>query len=453
MRGCLPVRKPPQGTEARMTMPSLAVPIYLENVLKNLMGTVNVLILSALSDQAVAAVGVSTQVFQMALTVFSVCANGAVVVICQNLGAKSRRTALEAASTALFLCSGIALCLSAFCFCFAPWIIQWMQVEAALYRDAVEYLRILSVGGLMEGVIAAVSGIMRSYGKPRYTLCITVIMNLLNAAGGWLVVFQPMAMPLTGIVGVAWMRVVSEAIAAVLSLFLLWHMHLTDSFRSFFRPKAAMVKPILRIALPAGVETLSYSLSQTVTTAIVATLGVASISAKIYIQNIVHYVYLLGLSIGNATAILIGHRVGAGAYQEAAQINRRALRITLLSNAVFSLLAMALRYPLLGLFTHSDEVIAIAAPIMILDFFVELGRGTNHVEQNSLRAIADVKVPMLISVMTSWGCSILFSYLLGVRAGLGLMGCWIAYGMEEIVRCTLLRRRWHRRMKACSPLE
>ena len=429
----------------KLTLQTLVLPIFLENVLKNLMGTVNVLILSALSDQSVAAVGVATQVFQMILTVFNVCSNGAVVVICQSLGSGNRRTASEATSTSLFLVSALSLLLSLLCFSASPLLIRWMQVEPALTGEAVSYLRIISMGGFFEGLISAIAAILRSYGKPRYGLYATLLMNLLNALGGWIVVFRPFETPFSGVSGVAWMRVLSEILAALTMVFILLRLNLTGSRRSLLQPKAAMIRPILHIAIPSGVETFSYSLSQTVTTAIVATLGAASISAKVYVQNIVHYVYLLGLSVGTATSIMIGHCVGAGEYDKALEHNKRGLKLAMSSNAVFSLAVLLLRWPLLGLFTRDPEILSIAAPIMVLDFFVEMGRAVNHIEQFSLRAVSDVRVPMCISLATSWGCSILFSYILGVRLGLGLPGCWIAYGMEEVVRCTLLLRRWKKK--------
>lgn len=430
----------------KLTLFSLFLPIFLETVLKNLMSTVNVYVLSALSDDSVAAVGVATQIFNLGNTVFSVCVNGAVVVICQTLGARKEEDAVAASATALYLIAGFGVIFGGIFFLFAPCLISLMQVEEALRAEATVYLRILSLSGVFLAITTALSGIVRSYGKPRYGLYVSVFVNVLNAIGGCLVVFRPFPLPVSGSAGVAWMRVISEVCAMALMVLLFMRLKLADHWRRFLRPSLSMVKPILHIALPAGVETLSYNLSQTVTTAILATLGAAAISSKIYVQNIVHYVYLLGMALSSAAGILIGHSVGAGDYKEAIRINRKSLRITVCSNGTLSLVAMLFRYQLLGLFTDDPAILAQASAVMLLDIFVEIGRGVNHVEQSSLRAVSDVRVPMVISLVTPWCCSILFSWVLGVQLGMGLTGCWIAFGMEELTRCVLLMRRWNSRI-------
>jgi Na+-driven multidrug efflux pump len=83
-----------------------------------------------------------------------------------------------------------------------------------------------------------------------------------------------------------------------------------------------------------------------------------------------------------------------------------------------------------------------AKGIMLIDIFVEIGRGFNHIEGNSLRGAGDVVFPMMISVTSCWIMSILFSYILGIKFGLGLYGCWIAFAMDEIFRGTFFFLRW-----------
>jgi Na+-driven multidrug efflux pump len=100
---------------------------------------------------------------------------------------------------------------------------------------------------------------------------------------------------------------------------------------------------------------------------------------------------------------------------------------------------------IIRLFTDNPEIIRIARVIMLVDLFVEIGRGFNHIENNSLRGAGDVVFPMIVSITSCWTVSILFSYILGVRLGLGLLGCWIAFAMDELFRGTLFFLRWRSR--------
>ncbi len=89
---------------------------------------------------------------------------------------------------------------------------------------------------------------------------------------------------------------------------------------------------------------------------------------------------------------------------------------------------------MLGCFTSDPQIISMGRHLMLIDILVEIGRGFNHVEENSLRGAGDVIYPMAVSMISCWTMSILFSYILGIRMGLGLTGCWIAFAMDEFFR-------------------
>ena len=136
---------------------------------------------------------------------------------------------------------------------------------------------------------------------------------------------------------------------------------------------------------------------------------------------------------------------GAGKYEQAYRLNLQSLKITITSNIFFSVIVFLLAKPLLGCFTDDPAIIAAGQTLMFIDIFVEIGRGFNHIEENSLRGAGDVVFPMVISMISCWVLSILFSYLLGIQFGLGLAGCWIAFGMDEFFRGITYFCRWHSR--------
>ncbi|MFQ7549472.1 MAG: MATE family efflux transporter [Blautia marasmi] len=199
------------------------------------------------------------------------------------------------------------------------------------------------------------------------------------------------------------------------------------------------------MGIPGGVSTISYNLSQVVSTSIIAILGVGAISTKIYVSNIVFYVYVFGMSLGLSTSLMIGWLAGAGKYEQAYKLNLQNLKLTIGANVTLSFLIFLLAEPLLGCFTSDPQIIAMGRHLMLIDILVETGRGFNHVEENSLRGAGDVIYPMTVSMISCWTMSILFSYILGIRMGLGLAGCWIAFAMDEFFRGTAYLIRWRSR--------
>lgn len=74
--------------------------------------------------------------------------------------------------------------------------------------------------------------------------------------------------------------------------------------------------------------------------------------------------------------------------------------------------------------------------------FLEIGRATNLVVINSMRAAGDVKFPTYLGMASMWGVSVVGGYILGIAFDLGLVGIWIAMAMDEIVRGIVVLIRW-----------
>ena len=261
----------------------------------------------------------------------------------------------------------------------------------------------------------------------------------------YIVIFRPFETPLSGVKGIAICYAFCEFLAMATMIILLIKIPLGLELQKKNLSTLKNIGKILSVGVPSGISSVSYSLSQVVSTAIMAVLGMASISAKIYVSNIVFYVYVFGMTLGISTSLLIGWLAGAGKYEQAYRLNIQNLKITITTNILLSGIIYLLAEPLLGLFTKDPAIIAMGKSIMLIDIFVEIGRGFNHVEENSLRGAGDVMYPMVISIASCWIMSILFSYILGIKLGLGLMGCWIAFAMDEAFRGFLYFLRWRSR--------
>lgn len=270
-------------------------------------------------------------------------------------------------------------------------------------------------------------------------------MNAINALLNYLVIFRPVEFPLHGVTGIACSYIISESCAAVVMLVLLIKIPLGLDFRHKSLQSLRMIKKVLRIGIPGGISSLSYSVSQVVTTSIIALVGVTAVSAKIYVSTIVFYVYVLGLSLGLTTSLMTSWLVGAGNYEQAYRLNLQNLKITVTLNAVLSTLLALFGYSLLKLFTDDPQILSMGHTILFIDIFVEIFRGFNHIEENSLRGAGDVVFPMVVSMISCWIMSVFISYLLGVHFGFGLIGCWIAFGMDEAFRGINYFRRWKSR--------
>lgn len=439
----------PQGT---LTVVSVFLPFLVEMLLTNSMGTVNTLVLSHYSDEAVASVGAANQLMGMIFTFYTVISTGASIFISHRLGAsaasrgtRQKEEASDAAFTSIFCSLALSLAAGAVLSLFARRFMEMMQLSGQVLEDATVYFRICISFSFFQALISAVSAVFRSYGLPKIAVWVSLFMNFLNAALNIIVIFRPFETPLHGVYGIAVTNVISRGAACILIVICLLKSSLELNFRKKNLKTLKCIGNILRIGLPGGISSLSYSTSQVVSTSILAVLGTTAISTKIYLSTIFFYVYVIGMSLGMATSLIIGWMTGAGEYDKAYRLNLQNLRIAVLLNAAGSILICLFGSPLLGLFTGNPEILTLARPILLIDIFVEIGRAFNHIEDNSLRGAGDVLFSMVVSITSCWTMSILFSYILGIRLGLGLTGCWIAFMMDELFRGITFFFRWRSR--------
>ncbi len=430
-----------QTAKGSMTLKGLFFPLFIEQLLMNLMGTVNTLMLGRYSDEAVAAVGAANQVIGLIFTFYAVVSGGASIVISHRLGAEEGERATDAAFSALIFGGLLSSVCGLMLAHFAAPLMGLLHLEGEVLSMAVEYFRLCIGFSVFQGVLSAASAVLRSYGKPRVAVGVSLFMNVLNAGLNYLIIYRPVEIPLYGTRGVAVANVISHILAFAAIMVALYVTGVGGQMRKKSLKTLRCIVPILKVGMPGGFSSLSYSLSQVISTSILAILGTTALSTKIYISSIVFYVYVVGMALGMSTAILIGWMAGAGEHEKAYKLNQQVLRIAVVLNLCLSVLMLMFYQPLLGMFTSNPEIITQARLILFIDIFVELGRAFNHVENSSLQGAGDVFFPMVVSTISCWLVSILFSYILGIQLGMGLAGCWLAFMMDELFRGLLF---WHR---------
>ena len=156
-----------QAPVRKMSILSLAIPILIEQVLRNLMGTVNVFMLSNYSDGAVAAVGVANQIMNVVVIAFTMISAGAAIVVNHALGAKTLRGRRGGQHERYNVVRGAGLLVSVALILFDGQFVRMVGLEDALRPDAVSYLRITGGAAFVLALSTMMSTIFRCYGNAR----------------------------------------------------------------------------------------------------------------------------------------------------------------------------------------------------------------------------------------------------------------------------------------------
>ena len=421
---------------------SLAIPLLLETVANRLIGFLNSAVLSGYSENSVAAVGSANSVINLFPVIFSVISTGATVVISNLIGAEKLKRAYSTNFTQIVLCVCLGLSCSAVMLGFSGPIMSLMNLEDAILSEALTYYKIRVLALVVMAVSSGLSSILRCFGFSKAT----VITNLTTVAISLLlnvfVIKFPHISPITGVAGVAASTVVSQIIGLLLNIYFIKKQAIKflipKSFESFWYS----VKKIVGIGFPAGISGSTFTLSQVITTSFIALIGTYALSAKVYYDNILCYAYLFSISFGSANSLLVGRLVGAGDFEHAKQLNKALVKLTVTVNLIISLLIVSLYKPLVMIFTDNPKIIEIALWVFLIDIIAEVSRAVSQVYEYALRGAGDMKF-MLIVVMTScWTISVGLSYFLSITLNFGIIGCYIAIALDELIRAIASIYRW-----------
>jgi putative MATE family efflux protein len=431
---------------ARPALLALAWPIFVEQGLRMLIGTVDTFMVSHIGDDAVAGLSVANQVVMLFIISFAFIGIGSGVVITHHLGGRDRAGADRISATAIATNFWIGLAVSLLVTLFYAPMLRWMQVPAGPMVYARPFLALMGGTLFLESMNVSIAATLRAHTHTRDAMLVMLGQNILNVIGNCLLLFGLFGFPKLGVVGVA----ISSVFSRLVSCVVLWvvlerRTHLKLRWRDFFAIRGSDLRRILHIGLPAAGENISYWVAFMVVTTFIARMGALPLATQTYTMNINRWVILISISIGLGTEILIGHLIGAGLFEAAYRELLRSLRIAF-GCALGGMALLSLTAPwLLGLFTSTTAIIVTGTLLIRMGLLLEPGRVFNVVVISSLRATGDARYPVVVGFACMWGLWVPLAWLLGLKLGLGLVGIWISLICDEWTRGLLMYHRWRKR--------
>ena len=445
-RVAIPLRFMSSSSVVRPTLIALAIPIFIENALHVLTSTIDVLMVSTISDDAVAALGVAHQFVVLAIMVFGFVGIGSSVVVTHSLGGNDPKGAKDTAATAISVNLWLGIAMSLLISFNVRELLELMQLPSHLFQYAEPYLAILGATLWLEAHNVAVGAILRAHGRAADAMWVTLVQNGINAVGNAILLFGLFGAPRMGIVGVALATAFSRVAAAVcLWILLRKRTGLRLRVQDFVRVPWPRLKRILNIGLPSAGEHLCWWIAFMTITSFTARMGGTALAVQSYTMNVMHFVFTFSFALALANEIMLGHHVGAGEFDAAYRRLLRTLKQGLVIVMIAVLPGALFGGWILGWFSEDPEVIVLGAFLLKLTLLIEPGRLFNMTMVCGLRATGDVHFPLKLGLICMWGIWVPLSWLLGITWGFGLPGLWTAMIIDEIVRGSIMLRRWRRR--------
>ena len=417
---------------------AMIVPLFLEQLLVMLVGMADTLVVSYAGEAAVSGVSLVNQFNTIFIYLFTALASGGAVVISQYIGRNENACAGESASQLLLFSSLFSILIAIFVLIGNRGMLRLMfgRVEDSVMQACITYLRISAYSYPALAVYNAGAAVYRSLGKTSVTMYLSVASNIINVVGNIIGVFVFHA----GVAGVAWPSLIARTFSAAVITVLCFQKKNQVTYRAgwIFRWNGNLMKRILNIAVPNGIENGIFQLVKVALSSIVALFGTYQIAANGVAQSIWSMAALAGVSMGPAFITVIGQCMGNKDAEAAEYYFRKLMKITLLLSAGWNLLIFLLTPLFMKFYSLSPETKNLVIWLVLIhNVFNAIAFPFSGALSNGLRAAGDVKFTMYVSIVSTVFGRLLLSYLLGINLHMGVIGIAVAMVCDWIIRAVV----------------
>lgn len=425
---------------------ALIIPIIIEQFLVLLVGIADSLMVSYAGEEAVSGVSLVDQLNNVFIRVFTALAAGGAVVASQYIGREDKRNGSRAASQLIMITALLGGVSGLLVLLFGRQIFGALfgNVDAGVLDAGLLYLRLSAWSYIFLAVYNACAGLYRSMGKTRELMYVSIMMNAINVVGNAIGIFGLHA----GVRGVAIPTLIARAFAAVVMIKLVFSKQnkIQVSIKDILARDFPMVRRILHIALPNGIEDGLFQLAKVALSSIVAMFGTVQIAAYGISQNFWGMGALFPVAMGPAFITIIGQYMGARDIDGANYYMEKLLRFTYVGGVVWSLSFTVISPLILLVYSLGDETRQLIIFLIVLhNLFNALLAPCAFPLSSGLRAAGDVKFTMFAAIFSTVVCRVAFSVLFGIVLDMGVVGVTIAMVIDWCVKAALIFRRYRSR--------
>lgn len=427
---------------------SMLFPLMAEQLLITMMGMVNTFMVAHVGSYAISAVALVDSINILVIQAFYALGAGGTIVCAQYLGQKKVHRATHAAEQTLFIITLISIGAAALCILFDRPLLRLIfgAVDEEVFSASRTYFFLSALSYPFIALYDSGSSIFRAQENTRFPMAMSAIANVANILGNVVLVL----MLNMGVAGAALSTLAARALCAILVLHRLSKsrkgqpIHISR-YRKI-RPHTPLIRQILRIGIPAGIENSMFQFGKLAIQSSVSTLGVTAMAAHAMASNFEAFNGIAGIGVGIGLMTVTGHCLGAGRKDEAVYYVKKFSVIAELAVAASCLLLFLLARPIvtlsgmepnsMALFLGLLTLITIVKPIIWVPSFIPA---------YALRSAGDVKYTMAVSCLSMWLCRVSLCIFLIRVMHVGPVAVWIGMFSDWLIRGIFFTKRFRSR--------
>lgn len=416
----------------------MILPLLAEQFLLMLVGLADTFVVSYAGEAAVSGVSLVNSFNTIFLYLFTALSSGGAVIVSQYIGRKREDDASEAVSQLLMVSTLFSLLMAGLVLAGGQKMLGLMfgKVEPDVMEACVTYLRISAYSYPALAIYNTGAALYRSIGKTSTTMYISVLSNAVNVVGNVIGVFILKA----GVAGVAYPSLAARGFSAAVITVMCFSggNGIRYKRKDIFKWNGKMLKSILGIAVPNGIESGVFQFVKVALSSVVALFGTCQIAANGIAQSIWSIAALVSSSMGPVFITVIGQCMGASETEQAEYYFKKLTRISVLGSLAWNAVIFAITPYFMRFYAVSRETKRLVILLVLVHnifnalafpFADPLGKG--------LRSAGDIRFTTAVSLATTIGGRLAFSLFLGIVLDMGVMGVAYAMCLDWVLRAVI----------------
>lgn len=416
------------GIFTNKQLKNMIVPLFFEQLLVMLVGLADTFIITYAGEDAVSGVSLVNSFSVIFIYIFTALASGGAVVISQYIGKGDKNLASESSSQLLMVSTLISVVITALVYLFDVALMRLLfgAVTDAVMDACLVYLRITAISFPTLAIYNAGASLFRSIGNTKITMIISTISNVINLVGNLVLVLVFK----WGVAGVAWPTTISRLFSAVAITILCFNKKLDIFYtvKDIFKWNGKLLKQMLAIAVPNGVENGIFQLVKVALSSMVAMFGTYQIAANGVAQSIWSLAAVMGAALSPVFITVIGQCMGLGNKDAAVFYMKKLMVINVIASTVWNIIVLAITPVILNFNSLEQQTRDLILVLVIIhNIFNSVALPFSGSLSSGLRAAGDIKFTMIVAIASTIGGRLVLSYIFAVLMNMGVIG--IAYAM------------------------
>ena len=422
---------------------NMIVPLFFEQLLVMLVGIMDTFIVSYAGEAAVSGVSLVNSFNTIFIYLFTALASGGAVVISQYIGNQDKKNSILSSSQLVMFSCIFSIVVSVVVLLFQKTILSGLfgRVDGDVMEACMTYLRISAYSYPFIAIYNAGASLYRSMAKTKTTMNISLVSNLINIIGNYIGVFVVHA----GVAGVAVPSLIARAFSAIVITCLCFNAQLAAYYtkEGILTWDSAMLKRVLNIAVPNGIENGIFQFVKVALSSVVALFGTYQIAANGIAQSIWSLAALMGVALGPVYITVIGQCMGKQDTAQAKYYFKKLNRLALVLSLVWNVLIFLITPGWMKFYQVSQETKQMVIYLVAIhNFFNAFVYPFSGPLSNGLRAAGDVKFTMIVSVASTVLARFVFSLLFAIYFNLGVIGIALAMCLDWSLRAVIFYLRY-----------